>query len=167
MTKAELTKIVQTVVREELKRSLPKMIRETLGDLLLERLSTPAPSRKNVIGKSRSSKQTTPQPASRPAQPKMDKASLIEAMGYGGYSPERTYEQFDNDEDAAKIYTPIAVDPPSPVATIVGVPMSGGLGEQEALMTDSVPVDVMMALGRGAKNVLEEVNKRTNFRPGK
>lgn len=155
MNRMELRKLIREEVELEIYRLLPGMLKQALTEVLGSQVS-PSTKRKSV----RLTEQTD-----KPFDP----MKLKSMLGYGDMTAPRR---------AAA----------TPTTMIAGVPVDGGLMAQEAAAgyvgagmaegvvmdaenaaagTAPVPEALVQALGKRAKAVLAETERRGNWRPGK
>ena len=172
MDKTELRKMIREEVRREFNQVLPKLIRESIGDVIAKEMKRARPSARKTNRRAASNTGKTYEPA--------DRMRLTELMGYG---------------DVAS-GAPVAS---AEVHEIAGVPMEGGLEAKEvsvgqghlrdynaesAEYTDStvqdesefiggvidgggsVPMELVKALGESAKQTLSKADNKSNWRPG-
>lgn len=167
MIRQEVRGLVREEVKREFGRVLPKLIRESIGNVLAREMKRIP--RKSVVRKK------TATPAGR-LEDVMDRSKLADLIGYGDMNP----------TEAAS----------APLLEIAGVLMEGGLEskedavgqghlrdytaestvfaessvvQDESVFVDaggSVPVDVVAALGTHSKKILEATNNKANWRPG-
>lgn len=169
MDKTELRKIIREEVRREFNQVLPKLIRESIGNVLAKEMKRSRTTARKTSG-------------SAPSKPgklneAVDRSRMAELIGYGDMKP-----------GANSIETP----------TVAGVPMTGGLAAKEAesgqshlrdytdesaVLAESVvpdqesfvggvdggggvPLDIVAALGSKGKKVFDATNQKANWRPG-
>jgi len=155
MNKKELKKMIREQIRQELYEMLPDLIEESMQNIIKENFTTTERTFSNNTGYRKERK-------------------LIEKDG-----------SFDKQKMAAMIgyETP----PQSSITEIVGVSVDSGLKAKEDAAgqgqyrdyddgvpsndsagdrVSDVPMDIVQALGKKAKKVLEETNRRENWRPG-
>jgi hypothetical protein len=165
MTKKELKLLLREEVKKELYAILPELLRTVITDVMKQMLM----EEKSQINKSESKQKIAKKDVL------FDVNKLKASLGYGDMNP-----------------TPRAVATP-PAQVIAGVPVEGGLRDWEAKMgvahlndvaqasdvasqdtietyepsvAGSVPDMIVDALGQKAKKVLEEAERRKNWRPG-
>ena len=161
MKKEDLKKMIRYQIREELYAVLPKLLEEAMQNVIRKNNLVTERSRSNVGSKTK--RQDRPKPTGE----HFDRNKLASLIGYE--TPPKSSVK---------------------LSEIAGVPMASGLRAHEAdagqlqyrdyndsmseIPTDNdavpvsdVPVSVVQALGMKAKKVLDETNRRTNWRPGK
>jgi len=155
MTKKQLRRMIREEVVREVNKILPDVIEEAMGQVI--------PKVKRLIKESRKvqKRQTQPQ-ASTP----IDRTRMKELIGYGDFEPgmNRTEPSHYLEESHA----PAASGPPS--MEIAGVPVEGGLAAREEAASagmdfQAMPPELQKAIAK-SKKVLDDVEKRSNWRPG-
>ncbi len=173
MDKTELRKMIREEIRREFNQVLPKLIRESIGNVLAKEMKRGRPGAKRV--RKRDPSQL------RELNEAVDRPRLAAMMGYGDMTPGATSEEV-----------------PETVNEIAGVPVAGGIAAREAAsgqahlrdydaespaFADSVvpdeasfdggvdggaavPMELVKALGASAKKTLDATNNKANWRPG-
>lgn len=173
MDKTELRKMIREEVRREFNQVLPKLIRESIGNVLAEEM-------KRSRTTARKTSESAPSKSGK-LNEAVDRSRMAELIGYGDMKPGANSEEV-----------------PSILNEVAGIPMTGGLAAKEAengqthlrdytdesavfaesVVPDqesfvggvdggaAVPLDIVAALGSKGKKVLDATNQKANWRPG-
>lgn len=183
MNKSDLRKMVREEVKNELYKILPKLIKESIGGIMAREAKRARRSRKAPTRACRDKSVNTGKRTGSP-----DQGRLTEMMGYGdmrtanpGSMPVPGFNvagvKMDGGLMAKEVATGTAhmrdYDAPENPGTPVDSPGSGEIEEaynpQLPAGVDggaSVPVNIIAALTKKSKVVLDEATAKKNWRPG-
>lgn len=174
MNKTDLRAIIREEVRQELYAVLPDLLREALTGVMQK---ASAPKRRTPVQESR-------QP--RPTQKSFDRTKLARMIGYGDMKPGMSYmdepasgRRIEEVREVAGV--PVqgglrAMEQAAGLAHLSNMSWDEGAtrgvqGADEVDVVDSaggpeVPMALVEALGTRAKAVLDEAERKANWRPG-
>lgn len=164
MIRQEVRGLVREEVKREFSRVLPKLIRESIGNVLAREMKRIP--RKPVVKKTA--------PAGR-LEDVMDRSKLADLIGYGDMNPaeaasaplleiagvtmEGGLEELEVSHGQAGLRDYDAESPAFKASVV----------QDESAFVDaggSVPIDVVAALGNHSKKILDATNNKANWRPG-
>jgi len=166
MNRKELRQMIREEVKTEVLRVLPELIGEVLNEVVSKQLRKPAKKERQVVKENKQKKTMTT----------LDRSKLAALLGYGDIEERRGNSA------------------PISARTIAGVKVEGGLAAREMAAGQAhlrdysaenvaeipeeinenvvageappVPAELVAALGSRAKQVLEEAERKSNWRPG-
>jgi len=174
MNKEELRKIVREEVRKELYEVLPQLISEAIHDVLAK-VPKRSAAKPRVVAESHKPRKTTAP---------MDTSKLAAMLGYGDMRPGRTAAAVPPTRKIAGVPVRgglMEYEQAAGVAHLRDYNAAGPTASSEVVeevyepefanvpsmpIGAEVPAQLVAALGKSAKKVLEEAERKSNWRPG-